>query len=88
MRWLQRFLGADGSQSPPSRDVPDTGAVVLVTEDNNLCGVSARPDSLHARGVELQTVYSNCLTDPALAAQLGGGSGGAYGLAEDSSARW
>jgi hypothetical protein len=89
MRWLQRYLAVGERPSALDRDAAlDTSAVVLVTEDNNLCGVSARPDSLQTRGVELQTVYSNCLTDPALAAQLGSGRGGEYGLAEDSSSRW
>jgi hypothetical protein len=88
MRWLQSYLAADEGPAARGRDELDASAVVLVTEDNNLCGVSARPDSLRTRGVDLQTIYSSCLTDPALAMQLGGGRNGAYGFAEDSSKRW
>jgi hypothetical protein len=88
MRWLQRYLAADESSAPLRRDELGMSAVLLITEDNNLCGVSARPDSLRTRDVELQTIYSNCLTDPTLATQLGGGRAAAYGLAEDSSGRW
>jgi hypothetical protein len=88
LRWLQNYLAADGSAAPLRRDELDTSAVVLVTEDNNLCGVSARLDSLHTRGTGVQTIFSNCLTDPALASQLDGSRNHTDGLAEDSSNRW
>jgi len=92
IRWLQHYLGGTGASAP--RGEADASAVLLVTEDNNLCGVvapaDAAPTSRMTSRMELHAIYSSCLTDPALAAQLKGRSGraGHDTVAEDSIGRW
>jgi hypothetical protein len=70
LRWLQAYLSA--ASAPALPDPGSVRAVLLITEDSNLCGVRAGPPSLRTRRVGLHVIYSNCLSDPALAAQLDG----------------
>jgi hypothetical protein len=75
LRWLHDSV-ATGDTLAPVGMAPSTSRVlVLITADNNLCGVRMRPRSLRARGVELHVINASCLTDPSLAAQLGGVGG-------------
>jgi hypothetical protein len=90
MRWLQQYLAGAGAEASAPSGTADAGAVLLITEDNNLCGVAARPGAGQARSAELHAIYSSCLTDPSLAAQLNGHNSraGRDALAEDPSVRW
>jgi hypothetical protein len=71
LRWLQQYLSGS-TASATAADVASLRAVLLITEDNNLCGVTAQPQALRTRRVDLHVIYSNCLSDPALASQLNG----------------
>jgi hypothetical protein len=90
MRWLQNYLAGAGAEVSAPSGTADASAVLLITEDNNLCGVAARADAGQARSAELHAIYSSCLTDPSLAAQLNGHNSraGRDALAEDPSVRW
>ena len=64
--------------------------MLLITEDNNLCGVVAPAAAAPTSRMDLHAIYSTCLTDPALAAQLKGRSDRTEHdtVAEDSIGRW
>jgi len=87
IRWLQHYLAGTGASAP--RGEAGASAVLLITEDNNLCGVVAPADAGSKSRMELHAIYSSCLTDPALVAQLQGRRGhtGHDTLAEDSTGR-
>jgi hypothetical protein len=88
VRWLRHYLEGTGASVPSGE--ADAGTVLLITEDSNLCGVAAPADPAQTRVTQLHAVYSICLTDPSLAAQLNGRNGRAMRdtVAEDSTVGW
>jgi hypothetical protein len=75
LRWLHDSVATGDALLAAAVNAPLPRVVVLITADNNLCGVRMRPRWLRARGIELHVINANCLTDPSLAAQLDGAGG-------------